>query len=405
MIGILICLLSQLDTMDVMYNNQLQLLRNFPDQSETVVKDWVNAGEALLPYLIRTFNDPQTDMFIREKIALAFGGIKDRLTLPILYPGLKSGSAEFKANCCRAIAEMADPASFDFILPLLKDPNDAVRGEAIYALGKLGDPRATSYLIEALKDSVFINRARVIVAFGTIRDRAMIPYLAAYRTDPEPAIRTALAKSLGLFRDETALPVLEPMVTDADPIVRREAFIALTTTPGDKGVGFFRLSLADPDPQVRDAAVGAIKNYLPETGIPLIFEFQKDGNPAVREAARQAYELMRPAGTPGFERILTADYPIEMKRWALLGLVGNLGSQAAVDRLMQLFPDKFRNRLTKIVQGGYEPGMDRDEVYLALGKPARTRATGGGDEEWDYDDLQKVLIFKSGILIATEDLE
>jgi len=405
MIGIVFCLFCQLDTLEVKFDNQLQILRMFPEQSETVIQDWIRTGSAGLPYLIRAFSDLQTEMFVKEKIALAFGGIQDPGVLPLLYPGLKSGSSEFRANCCRAIGELADPSSFDFIIPLLKDPNDAVRAEAVYALGKFRDPRAMPYLIEALKDSVFMNRARAIVAFGDIGDKTMIPYLAAYRSDPNAAIRISLAKSLGLFQDQAILPVLGPMLQDEDPIVRREAYNALTRTPGDESTELFRNSLIDPDPQVRDAACAALINYLPENAVPLIYEFLKDGNPGVRETAVRTLAIIKPKASPGFEAILTADRPLEMKHWALVNLVGNYGIASVVDRLMQIFPDKFRDRLEKIVHGEYEMGMGKDDLYLSLGKPTRTRSTGGEDEEWDYDDLGKVFVFHSGILTGIENPE
>jgi HEAT repeat protein len=405
MMGILICLICQLDTLEVKFQNQLQILRMFPEQSETVVQDWARSGNAVLPYLIQSFGDPQTEMFVKEKIALAFGGIKDRGVLSLLYPGLRSGSSELRANCCRAIGEIADPSSFDFVIPLLKDPNDAVRAEAIYALGKMKDTRATPNLLESLQDSVFMNRARAIVAFGDIGDKTMIPYLAVYRNDANPAIRISLAKSLGLFHDESARSVLEPMLQDDDPIVRREAYNSLTLTPGDESVELFRTSRSDLDPQVRDAACSALLNYLPETSVPMIFEFLKDGNPGVRGSAERVLSIIKFRANPGFEAILTSDRPLEMKHWALVNLVQNYGVAAVVDRLMQIYPDKFQARLEKIVHEEYEVGMGKDDLYLSLGKPSRTRSAGGETEEWDYDGLGKVFRFQSGILSGIEDQE
>jgi len=402
MIGIMICLMCQLDTLEVKFQNQLQILRMFPEQSETVVQDWARSVNAVLPYLIRAFNDPQTEMFTKEKIALAFGGIKDRSVLPLLYPGLSGGSSEFRVNSCRAIAEIADPSSFDFVVPLLKDPYDAVRSEAIYALGKMKDSRAVPYLIEALRDSVFMNRARAIVALGEIGDGSMIGIVNNFRTDPNPAIRMAVARALGLFRDPLCQPGLESMLPDEDPLVRRGVYEALSLTPGVRSLDLFRLSLSDLDPQVRDAACFALLNYLPETSVPMIFEFLKDGNPGVRGSADRVLSIIKSRANPGFEAILASDRPLEMKHWAFVNLVQNYGIAAVVDRLTQIYPDKFQARLEKIVHEEYEVGMGKDDLYLSLGKPSRTRATGGETEEWDYDDLGKVFRFQSGILSEIE---
>ena len=233
----------------------------------------------------------------------------------------------------------------------------------------------------------------------------MIPYLAAYRTDPNAAIRMSLAKSLGRFQDPSTLPVLESMLQDEDPVVRREVFDALTRTPGERSAELFRIGLADPDPQVRDAACAALLNYLPETAVPLVYEFLKDGNAGVRETAGRTLAVIKTQASSGFELILTGDHPLEMKHWALVNLMGNYGIAAVVDRLAQICPDKFRDRLNKIVHGEYELGMGKDDLYLSLGKPSRTRSTGGEAEEWDYDDLGKIFKFQAGTLAAVDDLD
>ena len=137
----------------------------------------------------------------------------------------------------------------------------------------------------------------------------------------------------------------------------------------------------------------------------MTYEFLKDGNSGVRETAFRILAIIKPKAGPGFEAILAADRPLEMKHWALTNLVEIYGIASVVDRLMQIFPDKFHDRLEKIVHGEYELGMGKDDIYLSLGKPSRTRSTGGEDEEWDYDDRGKVFIFRSGFLSGIEDLD
>lgn len=405
MIALLLCLAGQLDTLEARFSNHLEVLQSMPEQADIVVQEWIAAGPGILPYLIRTFTAPGTDMFVKEKIALAFGGIGDRSALTYLFGALPGASSQLKANAARAMGEMPDPASFDHLLPLLRDPNDAVRGDAIFALGRLGDRRATAYLLEALKDSVFTNRGRAIVAFGDLRAVDMLPYLTVYRLDPLPQIRTALAAALGKYRDPAALPVLELMVGDEDPTVRREVYSALSLVPGEQGVARFRSALADPDPQVRDAAVAALANYPPETAMPVLYEFLLDGNPAVRRTAEAMFESRRLQSGGGFERILLQDSsPLEMKHWALRALVPVYSAGGLVDRLMQIFPDKFHDRLVKIVDRTWEIGMSPEDLYLALGKPSRTRS-GGAAEEWDYDTLSLIFRFHDGVLVETERLE
>lgn len=404
MTALLFCLIIQLDTLEVKFSRQVEILRTMPEQADMVVDAWVAGGSVMMPYLIRSFTDPETNLFLKEKIALTFGRLADKTALPHLYRGLAHAGSQLKANIARALGEMPDPASFEYLLPLLKDPNDAVRGEAIFALGRLGDQRAVSYLIEALKDSVFMNRGRALIAFGDLHAKEMLPYLAVYRTDPLPQMRMALAVSLGKYRDTITLPLLEPLISDSDPVVRREAYVALSMTPGSTSVARFRTILTDSDPQVRDAGVTALLNYPPETILPILYEFLWDGNPSVRAAAQALFENRRSSFRPGLERILIEDYPREMKHWSLRQLVIDYGVSKTVDRLMQIFPGKFRDRLLKIVNGEYEIGMDQEEVYLSLGKPSRTRSMGGNVEEWDYDDLGLIFLFQGGVLTETEGL-
>lgn len=402
MTALLLCLVLPVDTLAVKFSQQVEILRTMPEQAEMVIDAWVAAGPAMMPYLIRSFTDSETNLYLKEKIAITFGRLADKTALPHLYRGLAHAGSQLKANIARAIGEMPDPASFDYLLPLLKDPNDAVRGEAISALGRLGDLRAVTYLIEALKDSVFMNRGRAIIAFGDLRAREMLPYLAVYRTDPLPQVRMALAVSLGKYRDTITLPLLEPLISDSDPVVRREAYAALSMTPSSASAVRFQTVLTDPDPQVRDAGVAALLNYPPEVSLPILYEFLRDGNTSVRTAAQALFENRRRNFLPGLEHILTQDYPREMKHWSLRQLVIEYGVSKTVDRLMQIFPEKFHDRLFKIVNGEYEVGMNQEELYLSLGKPSRTRSMGGDAEEWDYDDLGLIFRFHDGILSETE---
>ncbi|MEO0252812.1 MAG: outer membrane protein assembly factor BamE, partial [candidate division WOR-3 bacterium] len=73
-------------------------------------------------------------------------------------------------------------------------------------------------------------------------------------------------------------------------------------------------------------------------------------------------------------------------------------------KLIAEFPDWDKNKIEKIVLKQVEKGMTKEEVYLSLGRPSRTRKMQDV-EEWEYDNLNKVLKFKNSILVEEKKME
>jgi len=405
MVNLLILLLFlQGDTLEIKFNSQLQILQNFPDQSEIVVQQWIKGGESIFPLLLKTFTKPNTPLFVKEKIAIALGGIKKREALTSLYQYLRSSSSELRANCARAIGDICDTSSIDFLIPLLRDPHDAVRGAAIYAIGRLKSKRALPYVIEALKDSVFMNQSYALIALGEIGDASVIPSLRVFQYDQNAALRISLAKALAILRDLTSLDILEMLSKDTDPLVRKEAFIAIGKLPDERSKELFKNGINDPDPLVREGLITVLSEYPPEFSLPILYQFVNDEYVSVQETARNALKSIGNVSLDGFEFILKENFSLDIKRWALTNLISLIGEEETTAKLMVIFPNAARKRTERITRGEYEKGMTQEEVYLSLGKPSRTRKVENQIEEWDYDQLNLILKFQGNVLIEAEKI-
>lgn len=400
-------ILLQMDTIEIKFKNSLTLMETYPSESEKIIQEWVNNSEIYFPYLLNEFNNPKSSLFAKQKIAIALGRIKKEEALPYLYNGLKSTSSGLRASCAYAVGEIRNPESLEKILPLLQDEHDAVRAEAISACGKIKDKRAvTPLILYSLNDPSHINRARAIVALSEIGDKTALSYILKFKNDENIIVRTSVAKAIANFKDTTFISVLEELYKDKEPIVRKEALIAMSEFPSKRFYTLLKTSLKDSSYIVRGGIPEIInsKSIPPETSITILYELLNDPEKPVKEKAMAVMDNIKNESVAGFIFIMKENYPIEKKKWAIDNLIEILGQRECINRLITEFPNWDKRKIEKIVLKQIEKGMTKEEVYLSIGRPSRTRKMGN-IEEWEYDNLNKILKFKNSILLTEEKIE
>ncbi len=399
LIGVLI---FQIDTIEIKFKNQISLMEAYPNEAENIIQEWVKEPDIYFPYLLKEFNSPKSSIFIKQKIANAFGKMKKEEALPHLYNYLKSTSSTLRAACAEAIGEIGNSQSSSYLIPLLQDQHDAVRGAAISSLGKLKDKNAvTPLILYSLNDPSFVNRARAIVSLSEIGDKSALSYIIKFKDDENEVVRASVAKAISNFKDTEFLPILEELIKDKEPIVRKEALIAMSEFQTEIFYKNLRKAIKDSSYIVRAGIPEIIssKPIPPETSITILYQLLNDPEKAVKEKVILTLNSIKTNGIKGFLFIIKGNYPIEQKRWAIENLISILGQKECMNMLLNEFPNWDKKKIEKIVTGQIEKGMTKEEVYLSIGKPSRTRKMGE-IEEWDYDNLNKTLKFKGEVFIG-----
>lgn len=398
-------LIFQIDTIEIKFKNQIFLMEAYPNEAENIIQEWVKEPDIYFPYLLKEFISPKSSIFIKQKIANAFGKMKKEEALPHLYNYLKSTSSTLRAACAEAIGEIGNSQSSSYLIPLLQDQHDAVRGAAISSLGKLKDKNAVTPLIfYSLNDPSFVNRARAIVSLSEIGDKSALSYIIKFKDDENEIVRASVAKAISKFKDTQFLLILEELIKDKEPIVRKEALIAMSEFQTEIFYKNLRKAIKDSSYIVRAGIPEIIssKPIPPETSITILYQLLNDPEKAVKEKVILTLNSIKTNGIKGFLFIIKGNYPIEQKRWAIENLISILGQKECMNMLLNEFPNWDKKKTEKIVTGQIEKGMTKEEVYLSIGKPSRIRKMGE-IEEWDYDNLNKTLKFKGEVFIGEKE--
>ncbi len=259
------------------------LIKLFKDTSkivrETAGTALVYIGEAAIPALLETLNDPH--FVVRCHGVRALGG---------MTTDYQMGRAWTR-----------DARVVEALIRALKDEDRAVREDATIALGIIGDPLAVDGLIDAMRDGAVKRHA--IASLGMIGDaRALPPVLDALKgkgiaqqgrptpgciISEEQLIKEAAATALGHFRDPKVIPDLILLLKD---IVLREYAASSLVLIGDAAVEPLVAFLHDPEASkvekeservlafasTRLTASSALKRTVVETLEKLGWEAPKD---------------------------------------------------------------------------------------------------------------------------------
>lgn len=400
-------LFLQIDTIEIKLQSQISLMELYPQEAEKIIDEWVREKNLFYSYLVKKFVDPSIDIFIKEKIAIAFGRMKELSALPYLNIGLKSTSSTLRGACAYALGEIGDTSSVNELISLLNDKHDAVRSSAIEALGKIKDKRAIPYLLNRLNDPVPICVAKAIVALARIGEKSIIPYLKIYSQNREMVIRLATLNAIQEFNDSSLFPIVQNLLNDTLSLIRKEAFLTAIKISPQKSISILKKMVNDPSPFVREKVLDIFisPDFPLSISIPLIYDMFFDPDTKVRKKAKEVFEKIKENGYNVFLAILKEENDINKKRWAFSNLREiSKDKDKLLRELKNIFPYKSEERLKDMIEGKYKIGFTQEEIYFSIGEPSRKRKVKEVDE-WDYDNLGITLKFKEGVLFKIEKME
>lgn len=176
-----------------------------------------------------------------------------------LYLALQNKDPNVRRLIAKALGQIGELGSVDFLIRLLNDPDRGVRATAAIALGNYRHPMAAQRMMDAYANHTSPTvRLEIIFALAHIDDILAVPFLISHARDPEPQIRAAIMLALGTLRDARGIPALLTGLGDQDEIARANAAYALGAFFSQSVVTALITSLADPAARVRQAAMGSL---------------------------------------------------------------------------------------------------------------------------------------------------
>lgn len=169
------------------------------------------------------FVAPSQFPLVRERIAAALVGLRDRNTQLIFSKALRHPNEQVRKLSCLGLGAMRDKESINPLLNMIEDPVADVQLSAGLALGALGTEKALEEMVYAL-------------------------------TEGSDQLRQAVAEAFAALPDE-GYPILYDAVQHEDMKLRRAAVFGLrrVNTPWSL-VALYRVSLEDDQWYVRSAA-------------------------------------------------------------------------------------------------------------------------------------------------------
>lgn len=159
----------------------------------------------------------------------------------------------------KALGQIGDTSSVEFLVNLLNDPNRGVEATAAIALGNYRSPMAVEKIIELYPKANVSARTDLIFAMANINDLLAVPFLIKQADDPHPSVRAAVMLALGKLGDARAIPALLKGIKDQDEMTRINAAYSLGNYYSPQVVTALVKSLSDPAQGVRQAAVSSLK--------------------------------------------------------------------------------------------------------------------------------------------------
>jgi HEAT repeat protein len=179
---------------------------------------------------------------------------------------LKDPNPEVRRLAAKALGQIGEISSVDFLIDALADPDRGVRATAAIALGNYRHPMAAQKIMDAYSTAKAPVRADMIFVLAHINDILAVPFLVNQAKDPDPDVRAAIMLALGKLRDGRAVPALLAGLQDSDEITRANAAYALGAYYSPEVIDALINKLADSAKRVQEAVVESLTGL---TGINL----------------------------------------------------------------------------------------------------------------------------------------
>ena len=233
-----------------------------------------------VPYLIRLLQDDtpvqlshylgggyssSTETTPAEEASRALAQIGSPAVNALLL-ALKDPHPNVRRLAAKALGQIGELSSVDFLIDALNDPDRGVRATAAIALGNYRHPKAAQKIMDAYPHANASTRADMVFALAHINDILAVPFLIQQAKDPNPDVRAAIMLALGKLRDGRAVPTLLIGLEDSDEITRANAAYALGAYYSPVVIDALIKQLADTSPRVREAVIESLTSL---TGVDL----------------------------------------------------------------------------------------------------------------------------------------
>lgn len=287
---------------DVLYSNVTSVARWLAYTHENVA--W---RPSLLKQLGNMFIAPNQYSLIRERVAAALVGAKDRSVLVVFQRALKNSDPDLRRLSCLCLGVMKEESAINVLARLMEDPDNNVQLSAALALGAIGTEPALEQMVVALTSGSEPLRQVVAEAFAAI--------------------------------PEEGYPVLYDAITDEDMMLRRAAVFGLRRVPAPWAlISIYRAFLEDQQWYVRSAAQEAFLGIQETENNSLKAYPQPEAIPWLREWIAKQGEHAAPTAEEAMIQALTDNSPLMQAVSALA--IGQLGIVTAIGPLYQT----LRNR-------------------------------------------------------------
>ena len=261
-----------------------------------------------VPLLAALVHD--ADEKIRLVAVSALEQIGDRQAVPPLLAVVKDTGAttELRTAALEALAQFADPRSWDTALAAMKDKEAEIRFTAIHALPDLHDPRVRAPLQGALEDEdIQVRQAALLALLDGSEAGQLLALLriSAKKFADDENLHNAFIHQLAARADAPTVDALCDALEEKDVAVRRYAAQSLVYMGVDANG-----NIAASAPPALERAVEPLLRHV------------DDADPNVRQSVIAALAISRdPRARPVFERALTAKEQ-QSRIFAALGLSG-----------------------------------------------------------------------------------
>lgn len=306
------CLIAKKALLHIPNHATIPILLEMMDQNNIVTRKYASyvfgqIGEAALPYLANALK--MRDVRAQQRALDMLTHMMTPSVLPLVIPILKNAKKLPTNMLCTAICVAGISGTSAAVLhlkPFLHHDDADIRDSAIYALGINGSAAAAEALLPLLRHVDPKGLASIIRSLGHTKLSDLAPAVASYVQHPDPNVRSTVLYALCESHAKDQLGNIIPLLQDDAPTVRTAAATALDELKAPGIIELLTPLLQDDDPTVRNVAL-SIQAKEGTRVLPTAVKFLKDKDVYVRRTA--------------------------------VHIVGNLGSQADIQRLTPLLDD------------------------------------------------------------------
>lgn len=152
----------------------------------------------------------------RENASISLKSIKDKSSLPLLYPFLRNPDPEIRYLSAEVISEIPDPETTKVIETILNTKMEIFYGASCLLAGQLRLKEHRNRIEEILQDKNVPEREIVAQSLGWMGEKASVPILISVLEESQGEGRYGAAWALGILEARESISVLQKAANSPD---------------------------------------------------------------------------------------------------------------------------------------------------------------------------------------------